>query len=173
MIGYAASGTAKPFRLPDWIPTEANRSYWRAHDTVHAYINTMLDARLALDESQYPNDLLSKLITAEDAETGERMSRDLLRDEALTSFFAGYETSARSMSHAWYALAQNQARRCCYSHISPIAIWISGMIRCVLNLSGTRLTPKRLVIRRRTTRLPLDSGFAWGTISRYWKPTSC
>ena len=35
------------------------------------------------------------------------MSRELLRDEALTNFFAGYETSARSMSHAWYALAGN------------------------------------------------------------------
>lgn len=35
------------------------------------------------------------------------MSRDLLRDEALTNFFAGYETSARTISHAWYALAGN------------------------------------------------------------------
>src|SRR5690606_24829712 len=35
------------------------------------------------------------------------MTRDLLRDEALTNFFAGYETSARAMSYAWYALAKN------------------------------------------------------------------
>src|SRR5690606_898881 len=31
----------------------------------------------------------------------------LLRDEALTNFFAGYETSARAMSYTWYALAKN------------------------------------------------------------------
>lgn len=61
---------------------------------VHDYIDSVLDARLTLNEAEYPDDLLSKLITAEDPESGERMSRHLLRDEALTNFFAGYETSA-------------------------------------------------------------------------------
>lgn len=107
MIGYAGGGAANPFRLPDWVPTETNRNYWQSREVVHTYINSVLDSRFAMKEADYPNDLLSKLITAEDPETGERMSRDLLRDEALTNFFAGYETSARSMSHAWYALAQN------------------------------------------------------------------
>jgi cytochrome P450 len=109
MIGFAAGGATNPFKLPDWAPTAGNKRYWQAHDKVHAYINRVLDARLAMAEANYPNDLLSKLITAEDPESGERMPRALLRDEALTNFFAGYETSARSMSHAWYALAQNPA----------------------------------------------------------------
>ncbi len=39
------------------------------------------------------------------------MSRKLLRDAALPNFFAGYETSARSMSYAWYALANNPTVR--------------------------------------------------------------
>ncbi len=107
MIGFAGGGPANPFKLPDWVPTEKNVKYRKAHDRVHDYINTVLDTRLALNEAEYPNDLLSKLITAEDPETGKRMSRELLRDEALTNFFAGYETSARSMSHVWYALAKN------------------------------------------------------------------
>jgi cytochrome P450 len=107
MIKYVGSGASNPFQLPDWVPTKRNLKYWEARETVHNYINGVLDSRLALDESEYPNDLLSRLITAEDEETGERMSRELLRDEALTNFFAGYETSARAMSHAWYALAQN------------------------------------------------------------------
>ena len=107
MINFAGGSSANPFKLPDWVPTETNLKFRHARDKVHDYINEVLDARLAMDEADYPNDLLSKLITAEDSETGERMSRSLLRDEALTNFFAGYETSARSMSHAWYALAQN------------------------------------------------------------------
>ncbi len=107
MIGFAGSRMTNPFALPDWLPTGPNLKYRKAHDKVHHYINTVLDARLAMNESEYPNDLLSKLITAEDPETSERMPRELLRDEALTNFFAGYETSARSMSHAWYALTQN------------------------------------------------------------------
>ena len=107
MIGYAGSKRANPFQLPDWVPTTDSRNFWKARQRVHAYIDGVLDNRLAMDESAYPNDLLSKLITAEDPETGERMSRKLLRDEALTNFFAGYETSARSMSYAWYALGNH------------------------------------------------------------------
>jgi cytochrome P450 len=107
MINFVGSRATNPFSLPDWMPTEPNLQYWKAHEAVHKYINGVLDARFAMLEADYPNDLLSKLITAQDPETGERMSRELLRDEALTNFFAGYETSARSMSHAWYALAQN------------------------------------------------------------------
>lgn len=109
MITYASKKGMLPFGIPDWVPTAANNSYWKARELVHDYINSVLDTRLALDESEYPDDLLSKLILAEDPETGERMSRDLLRDEALTNFFAGYETSARAMSYAWYALAKNPA----------------------------------------------------------------
>ena len=35
------------------------------------------------------------------------MSEDLLRDESITTFFAGHETTARTMTFAWYALAAN------------------------------------------------------------------
>ena len=107
MIAFAGGKQTNPFRLPDWVPTAENTGYRSARERIHAYIDKVLDARLAMSEADYPNDLLSKLITAVDADTGERMSRELLRDEALTNFFAGYETSARSMSYAWYALARN------------------------------------------------------------------
>lgn len=107
MIRYADNARFGPLQMPLWVPTPSNREYQQASGLVHAYIDQILDVRLAMDESEYPNDLLSKLILAEDAETGERMSRELLHDEALTNFDAGYETSARTMSYAWYALATN------------------------------------------------------------------
>jgi cytochrome P450 len=107
MINFSGSSMTSPLKLPDWMPTSMNLNYKKARERVHGYINGVLDSRLKLSEADYPNDLLSKLINAQDPETGEHMSRELLRDEALTNFFAGYETSARSMSHAWYALATN------------------------------------------------------------------
>src|SRR5690606_29041419 len=88
MITWSAKSVSNPLRLPDWMPTSENNEYWKARARVYAYIDSVLDARLAMDESEYPDDLLSKLILAEDPETGERMSRELLRDEALTNFFA-------------------------------------------------------------------------------------
>lgn len=111
MISYASESGMNPFRLPDWVPTADNNRYWKARELVHEYIDGVLEARLAMDEADYPDDLLSRLITAEDPETGARMSRTLLRDEALTNFFAGYETSARAMSYTWYALATNREVR--------------------------------------------------------------
>ena len=111
MIGYVGGKRANPFQFPDWLPTPSNTQFRQAQSRIYRYIDTVLDARLAMDEAEYPDDLLSKLITAEDPDTGQRMSRQLLRDEALTNFFAGYETSARSMSYAWYALASNPDAR--------------------------------------------------------------
>ena len=105
MVSYSGTIQASVLKVPDWFPTKRNQTYWKARQITHDYINGILDERLAMDEADYPDDLLSKLITLEDPETGERMSRELLLDEALTNFFAGYETSARTMSYAWYALS--------------------------------------------------------------------
>lgn len=54
------------------------------------------------------NDLLSMLIAAQDEE-GDRtgMTDKQLRDESMTIFLAGHETTALALSWAWYLLAQN------------------------------------------------------------------
>ncbi|MFL6515090.1 MAG: cytochrome P450 [Chthoniobacterales bacterium] len=52
-------------------------------------------------------DLLSMLLMAKDEETGETMSDLQLRDEAMTIFLAGHETSANAMSWTWYLLSRN------------------------------------------------------------------
>jgi cytochrome P450 len=95
--------------LPLWLPTRSNRKYSAAHDKVHTYINSLIAQRRAMPEAQWPNDLLTHLMQACDEETGESMTESLLRDESITMFFAGHETTARTMSAAWYALASNPA----------------------------------------------------------------
>ncbi|QOY85347.1 cytochrome P450 [Paludibaculum fermentans] len=51
-------------------------------------------------------DLLSMLMDARD-EAGKGMSDQELRDEALTLFIAGHETTAMALNWTWYLLAQN------------------------------------------------------------------
>src|SRR5262249_20351612 len=51
-------------------------------------------------------DLLSMLLLAED-EDGSHMSDKQLRDEAVTIFLAGHETTANAMSWTWYLLSQH------------------------------------------------------------------
>jgi cytochrome P450 len=74
---------------------------------VHSYINSVISLRRALPVEEWPNDLLTRLMEARDEETGEPMLEHLLRDESITTFFAGHETTARTMTFTWYALDQN------------------------------------------------------------------
>jgi cytochrome P450 len=91
--------------LPLWLPTPKNRRYLAARELVHRSIAGLIAQRRAMDEAQWPDDLLSRLMKARDEETGQAMSEHLLRDESITTFFAGHETTARTMTFAWYALA--------------------------------------------------------------------
>lgn len=51
------------------------------------------------------NDLLSMLMDAEDEETGEKMSDEQLRDEFITIYVAGHETSSYALSWTMYLLS--------------------------------------------------------------------
>ena len=106
MLGYVTS-KQNGLPIPSWVPTPKNRKYFQARRMVHSYIYSVMEQRRGLPEADWPNDLLTRLMQARDEETGERMSEDLLRDEMITTFFAGHETTARTMTFAWYALAQN------------------------------------------------------------------
>src|SRR6266498_1556861 len=106
IISY--TGTSQTgIMIPVWIPTRTNLEYIKARDKVYTYIHSVIAQRRALPEADWLNDLLTRLMLAREEETGEPMSEDLLRDEMITTFFAGHETTARTMTFAWYALATN------------------------------------------------------------------
>lgn len=108
MIAFADTAMTG-FYLPLWVPTTKNRNYLAAREMVHRSIAAVIAQRRASDESTWPDDLLSRLMKTRDEETGQPMSEALLRDESITTFFAGHETTARTMTFAWYALASNPA----------------------------------------------------------------
>lgn len=105
MIQFVSRGQLNPIQLPLWVPTPRNRKYFRSHELVHTYINALLEQRRKMPEAEWPDDLLTKLMRARDEQTGEAMSDALLRDESITIFFAGHETTARTLSFLFYALA--------------------------------------------------------------------
>ena len=64
-------------------------------------------AELASDpDAQARMDLLSTLLLVRD-EDGSALTDEQLRDEVLTIFLAGYETTANALSWSWYLLATN------------------------------------------------------------------
>ena len=58
-------------------------------------------------EPEKYQDLLSMLLSAQDEETGDGMSDEQVRDEAITLFIAGHETTAVALSWAWYLIGQH------------------------------------------------------------------
>lgn len=94
-----------PIRLPLSWPTPANRRFRRAGRVVDSFIyGVIAQRRQAGDEG---DDLLSMLQSAVDEDTGEQMSNGQLRDECVTLFSAGHETTAVSMAWTLHLLAQH------------------------------------------------------------------
>jgi cytochrome P450 len=54
-----------------------------------------------------PNDLLTRLIAAKDPEGGPGLSDQEIRDELVTIFEAGHETTAVALTFTWYLLAHH------------------------------------------------------------------
>jgi cytochrome P450 len=107
MIGFVSSRQMNPFHAPLWVPTPRNRAYHDARARVHEYIDGVIALRRAQPPESWPNDLLSRLMQARDEDTGEPMSDSLLRDESITIFFAGHETTARTLAFLWHTLAEH------------------------------------------------------------------
>jgi cytochrome P450 len=93
------------FKLPLWLPTPANRRLKRAV----AELDQTVQSFIASGRSrQHPgDDLLSRLLVAQHQD-GTRMSDRQLRDEAMTLYLAGHETTALTLAWSWYLLSQHR-----------------------------------------------------------------
>ncbi|MEO8194097.1 MAG: cytochrome P450 [Gemmatimonadales bacterium] len=88
------------------FPLPAVRRFNAARDTLDRIIYRMIEERRKSDEDR--GDLLSMLLLATDTEgDGGGMSDTQLRDEALTLFLAGHETTANALTWTWYLLSQH------------------------------------------------------------------
>jgi cytochrome P450 len=92
----------------EWIeklPLPSVRRFERARDRLDQTIYRIIAERRASGEDR--GDLLSMLLLAQDQETDGRMTDKQIRDEALTLFLAGHETTANALAWTWYLLSQN------------------------------------------------------------------
>jgi cytochrome P450 len=97
-----------PFQLPDWVPTPAHRRKRRAIKTLDDLIRGIIRQRRASREDR--GDLLSMLLLAVDEEgDGRGMTDEQARDEAVTLFNAGHDSTAAALSWIWYLVARHPA----------------------------------------------------------------
>lgn len=90
--------------LPSWLPSPRRFRLRRATRQLDRIIYRMIDQRRATGEDK--GDLLSMLLQAQD-EDGSQMTNRQLRDESMTLFLAGHETTALALAWTWYLLAQH------------------------------------------------------------------
>ncbi|MFK7804054.1 MAG: cytochrome P450 [Anaerolineae bacterium] len=99
----------KLINLPLWVPTPDNIKNWRARRVVDTTITRIMKERRAAGENGVPQDtgdLLSMLMLAKD-EDGSFMNDTEIRDQLLTLFVAGHETTSNAMLWTWYLLSQH------------------------------------------------------------------
>jgi cytochrome P450 len=101
--------------LPFWrywrnLPTAHNLQLRRAHQTLDATIYRLISQRRK--DGRDHGDLLSMLLAAEDAENPlKRLTDTEVRDQAMTLFLAGHETTANALAWTWHLLSQHEGVR--------------------------------------------------------------
>jgi cytochrome P450 len=93
------------FMVPMWVPTARNRKIRNATKALDKTVLRFIRERRVSGEDK--GDLLSMLLMAQDEDDGSKMSDHQVRDEAVTLFAAGHETTSNALTWAWYLLSQN------------------------------------------------------------------
>src|SRR5688500_6000882 len=90
---------APPLSIPIPRNVEYNRAFKILNDTIYP---------LLADARKQPKDyLLGMLVAMRDEDTGEGMNDQQARGEVVTIFFAGHETTAATLTWAFYLLSEH------------------------------------------------------------------
>ncbi len=103
-IMHFNSDFRKLILTPTWLPTPRKIRATFATAKLNRIIYRFIEERR--QSANENGDLLSMLLAARD-DDGSRMTDRQLRDEAITIFLAGHETTANALSWTWMLLAQN------------------------------------------------------------------
>jgi cytochrome P450 len=101
------------FGLLDVLPVIGPRRIRRTVEAIRTHFNGMDAAiyRLISERekirNEAPKDFLTRLVAAKDPDDGAGLNATEVRDEVITIFVAGYETTAVSMTWVWYLLSQH------------------------------------------------------------------
>jgi cytochrome P450 len=109
-LGQAVAAQGRDFALammPDWMPHPVMRRKREGVASINRILYRMIQERRSAGEANAPNDLMTALLFTTDAQTGETMSDQQVRDELMTLFIAGHDTTAHLLGWAWTLLAKH------------------------------------------------------------------
>ncbi len=106
LIGLLDERVNRLVPIPLAIPTAANRRFNTAKTVLDDLVLDMIRARRGREPGA-ADDLLSRLLAARDPEGGHGLTDLQLRDEVMTLFLAGHETTANALAFTFYLLARH------------------------------------------------------------------
>jgi cytochrome P450 len=144
-FAFVADISANPLVPPLFVPTVANRRFRKARRTIDNFVAALIeDSRSGRADRQLSGAVLDALRDNEPTQ---------LRDEIVTLFFAGYETTARTLTWAMYLLAHHPS--------------LQEALRAELQAAS----PNGPFSVEAATRLPLCNGIITETL-RLYPPTA-
>ena len=128
-----------PIRNMHRLPTPRNRRFRLAMQYLDHVVYRLIDERRHSGEEV--DDLLSLLVNARDVETGQGMPDRQIRDELMTIFLAGHETTATLLAWTWYLLSlhpevERRVRREVSEVVGRSCAYGGGSIRPVIYPDG-------------------------------------
>lgn len=88
--------------IPLWIPTPGNRRLNNAKRALNQVVDRFIEAR----RRKPGDDLLSSLLAMVDDETRDPMLDQQLRDEVMTLYLAGHETTSHALTWTFFLLSR-------------------------------------------------------------------
>jgi cytochrome P450 len=105
VLRYAAKTIMNPMTLPLFVPTPGNQKFKQALAIIDEVIYGIIDQRRTT--LSVHNDLLDMLLKARDDNSGKKMTDRQIRDEVITIFSAGHETTSNLLCWTLYLLARH------------------------------------------------------------------
>ena len=134
------------FGLLDVLPVIGPRRIKRTVDSIRAHFKGMDAAIYRLigerekirDEA--PKDFLTRLVAAKDPDDGAGLNASEVRDEVITIFMAGHETTAVTMTWVWYLLSQHPLEEAkLHAELDAVLAGKTPTVEDIPNLPYTRM----------------------------------
>ncbi|MCB0705423.1 MAG: cytochrome P450 [Saprospiraceae bacterium] len=106
---YVMMRALQPYKFPIALINGTHRQFIKDRRMINDSLYKIIDERL--NQKDPVHDLLSLMVFAEDSESGQRMSREAVRDELITLFAAGHETSANALTWTLFLLGRNPDKK--------------------------------------------------------------
>lgn len=114
-VGAAVSAfqgsISRPDFFPRWLPTPQRQQMRRSVGNLdHMMYELVRQRRARLADGSGSHDLLQMLLEVKDEQgDGAGLSDQEIRDQLVTFFLAGHETTSHALTWTWYLLSQNPA----------------------------------------------------------------